>query len=81
MHNNNTHSHKADITLSRGVIFIEVSAKTLVVVDDDYMWNPVIFTVLAQFGVSTHKFDNAYIWKETQHCLWLWMLLLYKMLL
>ena len=50
----NTHSHKADITLLHGrIIIFEVSAKTSVVVDDENMWNPVIFAVLAQFGVTS----------------------------
>lgn len=49
----NTHSHKADITLLLGIIFIEVSAKTSVLVDDENTWNPVIFAALAQFGVPT----------------------------
>ena len=50
------HSHKADITLLHGrIIIFEVSAKTSVVlvVDDESMWNPVIFAVLAQFGVTS----------------------------
>lgn len=51
----NTHSHKADITLLLGIIFIEVSAKTSVLVDDENTWNPVIFAALAQFGVPTAR--------------------------
>lgn len=57
----NTHSHKADITLLLGIIFIEVSAKTSVLVDDENTWNPVIFAALAQFGVPTNS-DGYISW-------------------